>query len=975
LLRWAIFKKEKDNNMSTRDALQNQAFLSAADPDYLSDLYSRYLDNPEKVDQSWADFFKNLDDDSRSLLDDIKGASWTPTAAKVNAVMSSAANSGMADAPDQKAPVKDGKSEQEFRQSTIDAVRARMLIHAYRVRGHIKADLDPLGLMQHRSHPELDPETYGFSGEDWDREIFLNGVMGFEKASLRELMMALQDTYCGTIGVEFMHISDPAKRDWVRDRIEDSRNHTEFTSEGKKAILSRLTAAEGFEKFLQTKYTGTKRFGLEGGESLVPAIEQIMKRGGQLGLKEIVLGMAHRGRLNVLTNVMGKSFTAIFHEFQGGSFKPEDVQGSGDVKYHLGTSSDRDFDGNTVHLSLTPNPSHLEIVNPVVVGKTYAKQFQRQDTEKSEAMALVLHGDAAVAGQGVVQETLLLANLDGYGTGGTIHYVINNQIGFTTPPHESRSGTYATDIGKSTDAPIFHVNGDDPEAVVHVARMAIEYRQEFKNDVFIDMICYRRHGHNEGDEPAFTQPNMYKRIKKQKTTRNLYAEELMREGVITNQDDDNLLDQWNSFLEKEFKAAESYKPNDADMLKGHWEGIKLPPNDARRGNTAISDGLAKKIGETLTTVPKGFNLNSKIKRQLEAKKEMFESGTGFDWATAEALALGALVHEGYPVRLSGQDSERGTFSQRHSVWIDQKDRSKFIPLNHIDGQKAKYHVYNSPLSEEAVLGFEYGFSWAEPNALVMWEAQFGDFVNGAQVVIDQFISSGETKWLRMSGLTMLLPHGYEGQGPEHSSARMERFLQSCAEDNIQVANCTTPANYFHILRRQMHRDFRKPLIIFTPKSLLRHKRAVSNLDMMTGKQTFHRVLYEDKMPGEAWDIKRVVLCTGKVFYDLEAARDEAGIKDVTMLRLEQLYPFPDDILKEILQSFPNAEVVWCQEEPENMGAWTFVDRRLEAVLQDLDLKNKRPRYIGRPAAASPAVGLLSKHKEEQDKLVQEAITI
>lgn len=960
--------------MSSRQALQQQAFLSAADPDYLSELYSKYLDNPTKIDESWARFFDEMDDDSRALLDDIRGASWTPSAAKVSAVMSAAANSGMVDAP-VKAVSKGGKSDVEVRQSTLDSVRALMLIRAYRIRGHLKADLDPLGLMKRRTHPELEPETYGFSGDDWDRPIFLNNELGFEKATLRELMSALHQTYGGTIGVEFMHISDPEQRDWIRDRIEDSRNHTDFTNEGKKAILSRLTAAEGFEKFLQTKYTGTKRFGLEGGEALVPAIEQIMKRGGQLGLKEIVLGMAHRGRLNVLTNVMGKSFTAIFHEFKGGSFKPEDVQGSGDVKYHLGTSSDRDFDGNTVHLSLTPNPSHLEIVNPVVVGKTYAKQIQRNDDKKSEAMALLLHGDAAIAGQGVVQETMLLSGLEGYATGGTIHYVINNQIGFTTPPEESRSGTYATDIGKGCDAPIFHVNADDPEAVVHVARIAVEFRQQFKKDVFIDMIGYRRHGHNEGDEPAFTQPLMYDSIKVQKTTRNLYAEELMRQGVLTNEEDEDLLQSWNDYLEDQFKAADSYKPNDADMLEGHWKGIELPKDDARRGNTAISDETAQKVGQAIYTVPEGFNLNSKIQRQLDAKKEMFKSGEGFDWATAEALAFGALAYEGYPVRLSGQDCERGTFSQRHSVWIDQQDGHKYIPLNHIDGQKAPYRVYNSPLSEEAVLGFEYGYSSAEPNSLVIWEAQFGDFVNGAQVVIDQFITSGETKWLRMSGLTMLLPHGYEGQGPEHSSARLERFLQQCAEDNIQVANCTTPANYFHILRRQMHRDFRKPLVIFTPKSLLRHKAAVSPLSMMTGTQTFHRVLYEDQLPGEAWDIKRVVLCTGKVYYDLQAARDEAGIKDVTMLRLEQLYPFPHDSLKEILAGFPNAEVVWCQEEPENMGAWSFVDRRIENVIKDLELKNKRPRYIGREAAASPAVGLLSVHNQQQERLVKEAITL
>jgi 2-oxoglutarate dehydrogenase E1 component len=960
--------------MSSADTLEKLAFLSAADPDYLADLYSRYLDNPTKIDESWASFFDGLDDNSRALLDDLKGASWTPSENKIQAVLSQAANSGMKD-PVVKKPVTDGKSEKEVRQSTVDSIRALMLIRAYRIRGHLKADLDPLGISKQRSHPELEPETYGFSGEDWDRPIFINGMLGLETAPLREIMTALHDTYCGTIGLEYMHVQDPEQKSWLQERIEAGHNQTDFSVEGKKAILSRLTASEGFEKFLQTKYTGTKRFGLEGGESLVPAIEQIMKRGGQLGLKEMVIGMAHRGRLNVLTNIMGKPFAAIFHEFRGGSFKPQDVQGSGDVKYHLGTSSDRDFDGNIVHLSLTPNPSHLEIVNPVVLGKTYAKQVQREDKHKSEAMALILHGDAAIAGQGIMQECMLLTKLDGYGTGGSIHYVINNQIGFTTNPEESRSGTYCTDIGKMSDSPIFHVNGDDPEAVVHVARIAIEFRQQFKKDVFIDMICYRRHGHNEGDEPAFTQPLMYDSIKHQKTTRNLYAEELMREGVLTAEDNEKMEQEWNDLLEEEFQTAESYRPNDADMLKGHWSGISLPSDDERRGDTAISKDKAQKIGKALCTVPDDFTINSKIERQLKAKQKMFESGEGFDWATAEALAFGALCEEGFPVRLSGQDSERGTFSQRHSVWIDQKNRQKYIPLNHIDDKQASYLVYNSPLSEVGVLGFEYGFSSAEPNILTLWEAQFGDFVNGAQVVIDQFITSAETKWLRMSGLVMLLPHGFEGQGPEHSSARMERFLQQCAEDNIQIVNCTTPASYFHVLRRQMHREFRKPLIIFTPKSLLRHKRAVSPLSMMTGDETFHRILYEDKLPAKPEEIRRVVLCSGKVFYDLEEFRDSEGVKDVTIMRLEQIYPFPHACLKQELAAFPNAEVVWCQEEPENMGAWSFVDRRIEKVLQELELKNNRPRYIGRPAAASPAAGLMSQHQYEQARLVEDAITL
>lgn len=961
--------------MTTHEALQKTAFLSAVDPDYITDLYTRYLDDPTTIDTSWAEFFSDLDDNTRALLEDLHGASWTPSDDKVRAVMSDAANSGMSDPKPQRRAT-DGKSEAEVKQSTLDAVRAQMLVRAHRIRGHLKADLDPLGMMKKRSHPELDPQTYGFTEDDWDRPIYMNGELGFEKATLRELMSALRDTYANTIGVEFTHIVDLEQRDWIQERIERGRNQTDFTPEGKKAILSRLTAAEGFEKFLASKYVGTKRFGLEGGEALVPAIEQIMKRGGQLGLKEIVLGMAHRGRLNVLTNVMGKSFTAVFHEFEGGSYKPKDVQGSGDVKYHLGTSSDRDFDGNKVHLSLTPNPSHLEIVNPVVVGKTYAKQVQHSDDEKRQVMGVLLHGDAAIAGQGVMQETMLLSNLPGYGTGGTIHFIINNQIGFTTNPEDSRSGSYCTDIGKMCDSPIFHVNADDPEAVVHVARIAIEFRQEFNKDVFVDMICYRRHGHNEGDEPAFTQPQMYKTIKTQKTARALYAEQLTREGQLTAEEDAKMLKDWNDYLEEEFQAADSYSPNDADMLQAHWSGINLPTEDERRGDTDITDKAAQTVGKALYTVPDGFHLNSKIARQLKAKQKMFETGEGFDWATAEALAFGTLVTEGFPVRLSGQDCERGTFSQRHSVWIDQETEEKYTPLNHITDKQERYRVFNSPLSEEAVLGFEYGYSSAAPNTLIMWEAQFGDFVNGAQVVIDQFITSAETKWLRMSGLVMLLPHGFEGQGPEHSSARLERFLQQCAEENIQVVNCTTPANYFHVLRRQLHRDFRKPLVVFTPKSLLRHKRCISPLSMMVGQENaFRRVLYEDQFLKKADKVKRVVLCSGKVFYDLEEYRDTKNITDVTIVRLEQLYPFPHNALKKILSKFTNADVVWCQEEPENMGAWTFVDRRIEKVLTELDMKSKRPRYVGRQAAASPATGLMSQHQYEQSRLVEDAITI
>ena len=952
--------------------------LSSMDAEYVSELYAQFLDNPSSVSVSWKEFFQDIGDDERDIMAEISGASWEPTDSQLSVVLPDNGIEGMpgiAEKVEKKAANGQGNvSVAELRQATMDSVNALLLIRAYRVRGHLLADLDPLHLQEKPQHPELDPAAYGFNKDDYDRPIFINNVLGLETATLREIVAVLKGTYCGSIGVEFMHIQDPAQKSWIQERIEGERNQTDFTVKGKTAILQRLTAAEGFEKFLNVKHTGTKRFGLDGGEALVPAIEQIMKRGGQLGLKEIILGMAHRGRLNVLTNVMGKPFTAVFSEFQGNAAKPDDVAGSGDVKYHLGTSSDRDFDGNVIHLSLTANPSHLEVVNPVVIGKTRAKQDLRDDDEQSKVMGLLLHGDAAVAGQGVVMETLMMSGLKGYGTGGTMHIVINNQIGFTTPPTDSRSGVYCTDVAGITHSPVFHVNGDDPEAVVHVARIAMEFRQEFKRDVFIDLICYRRHGHNEGDEPAFTQPLMYGKIKKQKTTRTVYAEQLVREGVLSQDEADAIYSDFNAAMEKEFKESEKYKP-DADMLEGHWSGLKRAEQGPRRGKTSLSEDMAKKLEKALTTYPEGFNVNRKIARQLEAKAKMFETGEGFDWATAEAMAFGSLCLEGFPVRLSGQDCERGTFSQRHSVLIDQKNEDRYVPLNNIEGQDAQYEVYNSFLSELGVLGFEYGYSLADPKALVLWEAQFGDFVNGAQMMIDQFVSSAEEKWLRMSGLVMLLPHGFEGQGPEHSSARLERFLQACADDNWQIVNCTTPANYFHVLRRQMKREFRKPLVVFSPKSLLRHKSCVSSMDMMTNGQTFHRVLYEDAMPGPDKNMKRVVLCSGKVYYDLAEERDKRGIKDVTMLRLEQLYPFPYDALAEELEKFPNAEVVWCQEEPQNMGSWTFVDRRIEKVLGDMNHTSKRPVYVGRKAAASPATGHLKTHVAQQEKLVDEALTL
>ncbi|GAB1580192.1 2-oxoglutarate dehydrogenase E1 component [Phyllobacterium phragmitis] len=992
------------------DVFALTSFLYGGNADYIEELYAKYEDDPTSVDPQWRDFFANLRDNAEDVRKNAQGASWTkpnwPVVANGELVSALDGNWGEVEkhiADKLKAKAAKGAtngtaavpavSEAEITNAARDSVRAIMMIRAYRMRGHLHAKLDPLSLAEPpEDYNELAPEAYGFTPADYDRKIFIDNVLGLEYATIPQMLEILKRTYCSTIGVEFMHISDPAEKAWIQERIEGPDKGVAFTPEGKKAILSKLIEAEGFEQFIDVKYKGTKRFGLDGGESLIPALEQIVKRGGQMGMKEIVLGMAHRGRLNVLSQVMGKPHRAIFHEFKGGSYTPDDVEGSGDVKYHLGASSDREFDGNRVHLSLTANPSHLEIVNPVVMGKARAKQDQlvgrsRDEvvplSERAKVLPLLLHGDAAFAGQGVVAECFGLSGLKGHRVAGTVHFIINNQIGFTTNPRFSRSSPYPSDVAKMVEAPIFHVNGDDPEAVVYAAKVATEFRMIFHKPVVIDMFCYRRFGHNEGDEPAFTQPLMYKTIRGHKTTVQLYSEKLIAEGVVTEAEIDQMKADWRSRLESEFEAGQSYKPNKADWLDGAWSGLRKADNEdeQRRGKTAVPVKTLKEIGKKLVEVPAGFHVHRTIQRFLDNRAKMIETGEGIDWATAEALAFGSLAIEGHPVRLSGQDVERGTFSQRHSVLYDQETEQRYIPLNNLQKGQAVYEVINSMLSEEAVLGFEYGYSLSEPQALTLWEAQFGDFANGAQVVFDQFISSGERKWLRMSGLVCLLPHGYEGQGPEHSSARLERFLQLCAEDNMQVANVTTPANYFHILRRQMKRDFRKPLILMTPKSLLRHKRAVSTLAEMSGESTFHRLLWDDaqylkdqpiKLQKDS-KIRRVVMCSGKVYYDLYEEREKRGIDDIYLLRLEQLYPFPAKALITELSRFRGAEMVWCQEEPKNMGAWSFIDPYLEWVLAHIDAKHQRVRYTGRPAAASPATGLMSKHLAQLEAFLEDAL--
>ena len=975
----------------SNEEFHGSSFLQGHNAEYLEQLQARYAQDPKSVDDSWAQFFKSLGEDAGAARAEAQGASWSrldwPQAPSDE--LTSALDGQWAEPAKQGEKIKAKAveagvpvTEDQVRRAVLDSLRALMIIRAYRIRGHLAADLDPLRMRDRGSHPELDPKSYGFDESDMDRPIFIDNVLGLETATMRQILDIVKRTYCGTFALQYMHISDPEQAGWLKERIEGWGKEIAFTREGRKAILNKLVEAEGYEKFLHVKYMGIKRFGLDGAESLIPAMEQIIKRGGALGVKEIVIGMPHRGRLNVLTNVMMKPYRAIFNEFQGGSFKPEDVDGSGDVKYHLGASSDRTFDKNTVHLSLTANPSHLEAVNPVVLGKARAKQYQLNDTDRTQVLPILLHGDAAFAGQGIIAECFGLSGLSGHRTGGTIHVVVNNQIGFTTAPHFSRSSPYPTDIALMVEAPIFHVNGDDPEAVVHAAKVATEFRQKFHRDVVIDIFCYRRFGHNEGIEPMFTNPVMYTHIKKQRSTLQLYTERLVADGLIPEGEIEDMKAGFQARLNEEFEAGKDYKPNKADWLDGKWSHLDREGNEYDRGETAISKDLLAEVGKALTTKPQGFTLHRTVEKMLDAKAEMFSSGQNFDWATAEALAFGSLLTEGYPVRLSGQDSISGTFSHRHSALIDQVNDDRYFSLNHVRPGQARFEAIDSMLSEYAVLGFEYGYSLAEPNALTVWEAQFGDFANGAQIMFDQFISSGEAKWLRMSGLVMLLPHGYEGQGPEHSSARLERWLQMCAQDNWIVANCTTPANYFHILRRQLHRSYRKPLVLMTPKSLLRHKMCVSDADDFTTGSSFHRVLWDDAEKGHSPTklqpddgISRVVMCSGKVYFDLLEARDAAGIDDVYLLRLEQFYPFPALSLVKELDRFKHAEIVWCQEEPKNQGAWSFIEPNLEWVLGRIGARNGRATYAGRSASASPATGLGSQHKAQQTALINDALKI
>ena len=937
--------------------LKKTSFLSQNNSAFIEHMYIKYVNNDPSLPESWKKYFQELNEDASAIIKDINGPSWSKKIYNGN---------------------KDNSKLEDIEKQKVDSVKAIALIRAYRIRGHLIANLDPLGMMKRDYLHELHPADHGFEKEDYNRKIYLSSYLDKEYASVNEIMLKLRKVYCSTIGAEFMHISDPKEKIWFRERMERKENQINFTNNGKKAILNTIIKAEGFEKFLAKKFIGTKRFGLDGGESLVPALEQIIKRGGQLGVKEIKIGMPHRGRLNVLANVLQKSYKRIFNEFAG-ELDSKSEESAGDVKYHLGASSNREFDGNSVHVSLTDNPSHLEAVNPVVLGQVRAKQFFHGDKERKQVIPILIHGDAAFAGQGVVAECFAMSGLKGHNTGGTIHIIVNNQIGFTTSPRFARSSPYPSDLGKVVEAPILHCNGDDPEAVVHCAKIAIEFRQKFNRDVVIDIICYRRFGHNEGDEPSFTQPLMYKKIKEHPTTLNIYANKLIEENSISNDEFEKNKTDFNLLLDNQFKSAKDDKPK-LDWFEGTWSRYRPQKGKDKRGKTGVNENTLISISNKINSLEDQLKVHKTIKKIFSKRHESILAKKNIDWSTSEALAFGSLLNEGFPVRLVGQDSGRGTFSQRHSVLRNQDDNSRYIPLNNISKNQKNFEIVDSFLSELAVLGFEYGYSLVEPETLTIWEAQFGDFANGAQVVIDQFIASGERKWNRASGLVLLLPHGYEGQGPEHSSARLERFLQLSGQENLQVVNCTTPANYFHVLRRQIHRDFRKPLIIMTPKSLLRNKFCVSKLEDFDKSNSFHRVLsdhsYLDdtnfiKLKPNA-DIKKVIICSGKVYFDLIKARENLKRDDVVFVRIEQLYPFPvKPLVKEIKKYSKNAHFYWCQEEPKNMGAWNSVRDYIQWTLDYIGANNNKISYIGRNAAASPATGYAKRHSAQQEEIINE----
>jgi len=939
-------------------AFQANSYLFGGNAPYVEELYESYLNNPGSVPEQWRAYF-----DTMQMVPASDGNPQTRDVAHAPIVRSFAER---AKAGTLQPRVMGGDAATARKQ-----VFVQQLVAAYRFLGCRWADLDPLKRQERPPIPELETAFYDFTdGDHANIYSAANTFFGFDSATLRDIVRALRETYCGTIGAEFMYITDPAQKRWIQERLESTRARPDFSRDKRRRILDRLTAAEGLEKYLHTRYVGQKRFSLEGGESFIAAMDEIVQHGGEQGIQEFVIGMAHRGRLNVLVNTLGKNPKELFAEFEG---QHADDLPSGDVKYHQGFSSDVTTPGGPVHLSLAFNPSHLEIVNPVVEGSTRARQDRRGDDDGSQVLSVLVHGDAAFAGQGVVMETLNLAQTRGYGTGGTVHLVINNQIGFTTSdPRDSRSTLYCTDVVKMIEAPVFHVNGDDPEAVVFATRLAMDFRRQFRKDVVVDIVCFRKLGHNEQDTPALTQPLMYKKIGQHPGTRKLYGDKLEAAGIVAAGEADGMVRGFRAAMDAGRHTSDPVISNFKNKFAVDWlPFLNRKWTDA--ADTAVPLAELRRIAERITSIPADFKLHPLVEKVVADRRAMGHGDLTLDWGMGEHMAFATLLASGYNVRLSGQDSGRGTFTHRHAVLHDQNrerwDSGVYIPLEHVGENQGRFTVIDSVLSEEAVLGFEYGYATAEPNALVIWEAQFGDFVNGAQVVIDQFISSGETKWGRACGLTMMLPHGYEGQGPEHSSARLERFLQSCAEHNMQVCQPTTPAQIFHLLRRQLIRMFRKPLVIMTPKSLLRNKEAVSPLaDLARG--AFHTVLGETSDSIDPKAVRKVVLCTGKVYFDLVTARRERELADAALLRIEQLYPFPHKALEAELRRFPAAtQVVWCQDEPQNQGAWFFVQHHIQDALKD----GQRLVYAGRPASASPAVGYYDKHYAQQKELLSAAL--
>ncbi len=956
---------------------QKTSFLSKSNSAFIEEMYLKFINKDSDLPESWKKYFLGIGEEVDVVAKEINGPSWSPKKKKID-IDAIQINLDKEQNNLSESNITSTINKKELSKDNRRSIRAVSLIRSYRQRGHLIANLDPLELRKIEYLDELHPESYGFNKEDYNKKIYLDGIANRNYSTIKEILSFLRKTYCGKIGYEYMHISNPTERKWFRDRVEKDENALQFTKNGKEAILNKIIQAEGFEKFLHTKYVGTKRFGLDGAESLIPALEQIIKIGGQKKVKEVKIGMSHRGRLNVLANVLQKSYKRIFNEFAGEIESSSDDDSAGDVKYHLGASSDRVFDNNSVHVSLTDNPSHLEAVNPVVLGQTRAKQFFHKDKERKKVIPILIHGDASFAGQGIVAECFAMSGLPGHNTGGTIHFIINNQIGFTTSPRFARSSPHPSDVAKMVDSPIIHANGDDPESVVYAARIATEFRLKFNRDVVVDLVCYRRFGHNEGDEPSFTQPLMYKKIKNHLSTVKIYGNKLVDEKTISSEDLNNQIKKFKDLLDDQYKNAKNYNPK-IEWFEGTWSRYKPRRGQDKRGDTGYSTTKLLEISDKIHSLSSELNIHKTIVKIFEARKNSMHKGNGIDWSTAEALAFGSLLEEGYPVRLVGQDSGRGTFSQRHSVLRNQIDNSRYIPLNNISNKQKNFEIVDSFLSELAVLGFEYGYSLVEPNTLTIWEAQFGDFANGAQVIIDQFISSGERKWLRASGLVLLLPHGFEGQGPEHSSARLERFLQLCSNDNMQVMNCTTPANYFHALRRQMHRDFRKPLVIMTPKSLLRNKYCVSQIDDFSKQNSFHRVLWDHAMDPKTKgfiklkknnEIKKVILCSGKIYFDLLSAREKLKKDDVILFRIEQLYPFPaKSLVKEIKPFAQNAKFYWCQEEPKNMGAWLLVRDYIQWTLDYIRAKSRKISYIGRNPDATPATGYAKRHLAQQKEII------